>query len=55
MSGTKYRVVVRRYDGTDEQVIGTYDSERMADRCERGAMRNLDHEYWYTEVEEISG
>lgn len=41
-----YRVVVRRFDGSEEKVIASGCSERSAERIEMGILRNLDVENW---------
>jgi hypothetical protein len=51
---TKYRVLVRRFDGTDETVISTGLSERDAERTERGVLVNLNTDEWFVTTEEES-
>lgn len=48
----KYRVLIRKR--SDDEIIKTmeYASERQAERGERGVNINLDHEHYYTEIEE---
>jgi len=48
----KYKVVIKKYDGTVERVIAEGKSTRTADRIKRGACINLDTTKYFVEIEE---
>lgn len=47
-----YKVLIRKRE--DDEVVRelSYSSERQAERAEDGVNINLDHENYYTEIEE---
>lgn len=43
-------VEIVSFEGEVATRMGPFASERSAERCESGAMRNLNHERYYTRV-----
>jgi hypothetical protein len=49
----KYTVVIKSFIGDYEKRMQPVSSERIAEKIERGANINLNHEEYYTEIEKV--